>query len=382
MIQEAWSNLIAWSGQFVVPNWGELVGLIPLALAFLAFLFVTWTIFRFATAGPKRRGMRRRPPVAPAGIHMPGPSFAPVLVAIGAFFMVFGMVTGGIWMWVGIPILAVTLLYWGREALRDYDAIGGHGEAGGPAPGALAAPGGPPPAGVHIPAPSFRPLVFSLALTLMVGGMIIGGWALLLGAIAILIAGLDWLRDARREYAAVETADRTGHLDAGGNPAWPVATFAALAVLLAIGLMFGTGIIQLAPDQSGAGAAASAVASAAAAGGSGGAAGSSGGSSGAAATPAPSLPAADVSLAAQNIAFTPTELTLPAGKPFTLAFDNQDAGVPHDVAIKDASGAEVFKGDIVTGPAVVVYDVPAIPAGQYTFICTVHPNMTGTATAQ
>ena len=36
--------------------------------------------------------------------------------------------------------------------------------------------------------------------------------------------------------------------------------------------------------------------------------------------------------------------------------------------------SEVFEG-IQTK----VYDVPAIPAGTYTFICTVHPTMTGTA---
>ena len=29
----------------------------------------------------------------------------------------------------------------------------------------------------------------------------------------------------------------------------------------------------------------------------------------------------------------------------------------------------------------MVYDVPALPAGQYSFVCTVHPNMTGTLTA-
>ena len=34
--------------------------------------------------------------------------------------------------------------------------------------------------------------------------------------------------------------------------------------------------------------------------------------------------------------------------------------------IKDAGGAAVFKGEIVTGPKVVVYDVPALPAGSYT----------------
>jgi len=101
------------------------------------------------------------------------------------------------------------------------------------------------------------------------------------------------------------------------------------------------------------------------------------------ASAAPSLPAADVLVTAENVAFTTTDLTLPAGKAFTLAFDNRDSGVPHDVVIKDASGAVVFKSEpLLTGPAVSVYDVPAIPAGQYTFVCTVHPNMQGTATAK
>ena len=30
----------------------------------------------------------------------------------------------------------------------------------------------------------------------------------------------------------------------------------------------------------------------------------------------------------------------------------------------------------------VVYDVPSLPAGSYTFVCTIHPDMTGTATLQ
>jgi plastocyanin len=38
----------------------------------------------------------------------------------------------------------------------------------------------------------------------------------------------------------------------------------------------------------------------------------------------------------------------------------------------------MFKGDIVTGPTVVEYQVPALPAGTYQFVCTVHPNMVGT----
>jgi plastocyanin len=50
------------------------------------------------------------------------------------------------------------------------------------------------------------------------------------------------------------------------------------------------------------------------------------------------------------------------------------------VAIHKGSptGEEVFQGEIVTGPTQVTYDVPALPAGPYAFVCTVHPQMTGT----
>jgi plastocyanin len=101
-------------------------------------------------------------------------------------------------------------------------------------------------------------------------------------------------------------------------------------------------------------------------------------------SPAASETAGGVSISALNVAFEQSSVTAPAGKAFQLTFDNKDAGTPHNVAIhKDnASGAEVFKGEIVTGPATKTYDVPALDAGTYAFVCTVHPNMTGTLTAQ
>ena len=80
------------------------------------------------------------------------------------------------------------------------------------------------------------------------------------------------------------------------------------------------------------------------------------------------------------MAFQPTEFHAPADTPFTIALDNQDAGTPHNVELKDSSGASVFTGDIFNGVETRVYDVPALPAGAYTFVCSVHPNMTGTAT--
>ncbi len=64
-----------------------------------------------------------------------------------------------------------------------------------------------------------------------------------------------------------------------------------------------------------------------------------------------------------------------------MAFDNRD-GVPHNLEIRDANGSVVFRGDIVTGPVVTVYDVPPLSAGAYQFICTVHPAMTGTLTVK
>ena len=71
-----------------------------------------------------------------------------------------------------------------------------------------------------------------------------------------------------------------------------------------------------------------------------------------------------------------------APSPFQIEFDNKDASVPHNVDIHDASGTEVFKGEIFPGPAKRVYDVPALDAGAYAFACTVHPTMTGTLTVQ
>ena len=81
---------------------------------------------------------------------------------------------------------------------------------------------------------------------------------------------------------------------------------------------------------------------------------------------------------ALNVAFGTAELAAPSDTAFSIEFDNQDAGIPHNMEIKDASGASVFKGDIVTGPIKTTYNVPALVAGSYTFVCTVHPNMTGT----
>jgi plastocyanin len=42
----------------------------------------------------------------------------------------------------------------------------------------------------------------------------------------------------------------------------------------------------------------------------------------------------------------------------------------------------VYKGEIFNGVATMQYQVPALKAGEYSFVCSVHPNMTGTLTAE
>jgi plastocyanin len=110
--------------------------------------------------------------------------------------------------------------------------------------------------------------------------------------------------------------------------------------------------------------------------------GGSGGTTASPAAPAPaaSAPAGDaIVVVAKDLKFSTASITAPADEAFQFTLDNQESA-PHNVAIKDASGAEKFKGEIVTS-TMITYDVPALAAGAYEFWCEVHPDMKGTLTA-
>jgi uncharacterized membrane protein/plastocyanin len=79
-------------------------------------------------------------------------------------------------------------------------------------------------------------------------------------------------------------------------------------------------------------------------------------------------------------AFVPGGLTMPANEPVALAFDNEDGGVQHNVAIyrDDSAEESLFVGDLIAGPTTVTYEVPPLEAGTYFFRCDVHPVMHGT----
>jgi len=87
-----------------------------------------------------------------------------------------------------------------------------------------------------------------------------------------------------------------------------------------------------------------------------------------------------ISVAARNLAFDTATLKLVGGRTNTIAFDNQDPGVQHNIGIykQAAFSNELFKGYLVTGPGTATYDVPALDPGTYYFKCDVHATMKGT----
>jgi plastocyanin len=100
-----------------------------------------------------------------------------------------------------------------------------------------------------------------------------------------------------------------------------------------------------------------------------------------AATPGPDATVVELS-ASSSTAFDQTSITAPADQSFVIHFTNNENAVPHNVEVKDSSGASLMRGDIITGPAEADYPVNGLAAGEYQFVCSVHPNMTGTLTAE
>ena len=99
-------------------------------------------------------------------------------------------------------------------------------------------------------------------------------------------------------------------------------------------------------------------------------------------TPAPSIPAGGevLKISAKDNTFSTHQLEAKAGQAFTIEMTNNDT-VDHNVAIRDANG-NIFRGDYFKGPGTKTYTVGALPAGEYTYICEIHPvaAMTGTLT--
>ncbi len=99
---------------------------------------------------------------------------------------------------------------------------------------------------------------------------------------------------------------------------------------------------------------------------------------------------------AVSLSFDRDCLAVPAGSPSTIDFANDDAGESHNVAMypadsclgkavaaneeprcQDPTGPAVYRGSVILGVARITYDVPALPRGDYVFVCEVHLFMHG-----
>jgi plastocyanin/uncharacterized membrane protein len=355
---------------FITPDWNGLLALFPV---FLAILFIAWIAFtarKWATVGPSRRAPARIQPITPPQVHMPGGSSAPIIVALGAGALFAGLVIGGIGLLVGATILVITLLFWFREAVRDYDHIEGRPRL----PAVIHE--GPPP-GVHMPGPSIRPLLGALGAAALFMGLVIGGWVLALAVIFLVWTLLGWLVDFTAEYGKVEEADRTGHLENIPARRLPVRTLQVFSVAFLVLGMWQLGIIPPAGPATAGGPGASGAPA-----GSGGPTASGGGGGGGDGAAPPGA----LTVVAKNIEYDVKTLEVDAGKPFTIFFRNEDpASVPHDVDIRSADGSQLVKDQpTINGGTSQAYQYDALQPGTYEFRCSVHPvpAMTGTLTVK
>jgi plastocyanin len=92
-------------------------------------------------------------------------------------------------------------------------------------------------------------------------------------------------------------------------------------------------------------------------------------------------PAATVELTAAYLDFEPTSLQLPAGVVVALTFENLDPGILHNVTVYPAAAQQpIFRSETFAGIATRTLLLGPLSAGNYGFVCDVHPSMTGTLT--
>jgi plastocyanin len=350
-MEQIWNAILQFTSQFVIPDWGSIISLLPVFMAIILVAIFVRIALAWATAGPKRVRPLRVRPIAPEGVHMPGPTFAPFFAAVGTFLLFFGLVFGGPSILLGAIGIFLALLYWGREALADFDHVAGEH----PQLPAVVHPG--PPAGIHMPGPSFRPFLASVAVAILFAGLVFGGWLLGIGVVVTILTLLGWLSDARKEYRHVVEADEIGHIVNEPAPGWPKVTLSLMTILVVVSVALNLGWF---PPRS-----------------------ASGADAGASPAPSGSAPApGEIRITAEGVKFDQKTLTAPGDKAFKITFDNKDAGTSHDVDILDASGKKVFDGKDFPGPKVETYDVPPLAAGTYKFECSIHPAlMNGELTA-
>ncbi len=92
----------------------------------------------------------------------------------------------------------------------------------------------------------------------------------------------------------------------------------------------------------------------------------------------------DLKIIGQGTLFDVTQLLGIAGQELTITFDNKDVGIAHNIHFfkgSDNTGEDVGGTDIEGGPIVQTLKIGPLDAGDYFFVCDIHPGqMEGTLT--
>jgi plastocyanin len=88
-----------------------------------------------------------------------------------------------------------------------------------------------------------------------------------------------------------------------------------------------------------------------------------------------------VTIVAENGSFNPTELSARVGEAIEITFDNRDSGLRHNLHVRDAAGGDQMT-NIAAGPDTQTLTVTFDQAGEYDYLCDVHPELNGTITVE
>ena len=80
----------------------------------------------------------------------------------------------------------------------------------------------------------------------------------------------------------------------------------------------------------------------------------------------------EVTLVAEDSKWDVETIEGPAGEPFTITVDNRDDGVAHNLHIQELPD-EDLKTKTETGPKEQELEVDVAEAGEYPYVCDVHP---------
>lgn len=82
-----------------------------------------------------------------------------------------------------------------------------------------------------------------------------------------------------------------------------------------------------------------------------------------------------VTIVADDVAWDADCIEAVAGEALVITIDNRDDGVLHNLHLRDAPGEPTT--ELEKGPVTQTLEVD-LPAGDYEYICDIHPNMLGT----